>query len=212
MELHFPTIEIIEESDIYTICLLDITHFPLEYNAESYASIPSLKRRKEKAASDYMIRSFLKNENAQIENKDGGKPFCILYDGEISISHSANYVVMQLSKEFNCGIDIQIIEERIIRLADKFMNPAEMKVLDQIPLDKHAEYITKCWCIKEVVYKTLGAGFHDYHYGFRIRAFKPEDSIILCDVETENISDTYRCKIQLYQNFVLAYRIGRLIS
>lgn len=203
-----PAIEIIEYSDENTVFLIDTTTFPESLVEERHKLLATPKRRIEKAASDYLLRRYLDDPEVFLLNDDAGKPFCTQFKGDISLTHSKNKVAIQFSKSFICGIDIQIIEERIKRLASKFLNNNELLFINSTPENEQAELITKCWCIKEVVYKTLGAGFHDYHEGFRIRPFTIKDEIIICDIETEGIADSYKIKISRLGDFALAYRIG----
>lgn len=203
-----PAVEIIEYSDENTVFLIDTTTFPESFVEERHHKLATPKRRIEKAASDYLLRRYLDDPHVFLLNDDAGKPYCTQFKGDISLTHSKSKVAIQFSKTFVCGIDIQIIEERINRLAYKFLNENELSFIDNIPSNDQAEMITKCWCIKEVVYKTLGAGFHDYHEGFRIRPFSIQDDIVICDIEIEGISDSYKIKISRLGDFALAYRIG----
>lgn len=203
-----PEIKTIETQADFTVLLIDTTHFPTNLVSEKHLVHATQKRRIERAAADYLIQYLLNNKDAFVENDNSGKPFCTAFDGNISLTHSKHFVALQASKKFECGIDLQIIEERIIRLKEKFLNPNELSFLQHIKKEDAAEIITKAWSIKEVVYKTLGAGFHDYHYGFTIRPFELIDQEVICDVDTEGISESYKIKISRYEQFSLAFRIG----
>ncbi len=203
-----PAVEIIEYSDENTVFLIDTSSFPETFVEERHRLLATPKRQVEKAASDYLLRRYLDDPDVFLLNDDAGKPYCTQFKGDISLTHSKSKVAIQFSKSFVCGIDIQIIEERVKRLASKFLNKNELSFIDSTHENEQAELITKCWSIKEVVYKTLGAGFHDYHEGFRIRPFTINDEIVICDIETEGIAESYKIKISRLGDFALAYRIG----
>ena len=77
-----------------------------------------------------------------IYNKDGA-PF--LKNGlKISISHSGLFVAVCLSKE-KMGIDLQTVNEKILKVVDKFTNQIEKK-------------LTQLWTIKEAAYKYFSLG------------------------------------------------------
>ena len=68
-----------------------------------------------------------------IYNKDGA-PF--LKNGlKISISHSGLFVAVCLSKE-KMGIDLQTVNEKILKVVDKFTNQIEKKLMDENNLEK----------------------------------------------------------------------------
>ena len=86
-----------------------------------------------------------------IYNKDGA-PF--LKNGlKISISHSGLFIAVCLSKE-KMGIDLQTVNEKILRIVDKFTNQTEKKLLDE----NNLEDMTQLWTIKEAAYKYFSVG------------------------------------------------------
>ena len=86
-----------------------------------------------------------------IYNKDGA-PF--LKNGlKISISHSGLFVAVCLSKE-KMGIDLQTINEKILKVVDKFTNQIEKMLMDENNLEK----LTQLWTIKEAAYKYFSLG------------------------------------------------------
>lgn len=86
-----------------------------------------------------------------IYNKDGA-PF--LKNGlKISISHSGLFIAVCLSKE-KMGIDLQTVNEKILRIVDKFTNQTEKKLMDE----NNLEDMTQLWTIKEAAYKYFSVG------------------------------------------------------
>lgn len=104
------------------------------------------------------VRALLWNMNGRVpeimHNKDG-KPF--LADGcNISISHTHGYAAVILSEKHNVAVDIEYMNERVCRIAGRFLRPDEKAdtVLEKL----------LAWCGKETLYK-LHSGdklaFHD---------------------------------------------------
>ncbi len=59
-----------------------------------------------------------------IKNKEG-KPFLDDDDGHISITHSGNMSAAMFNSELACGIDLELFDTRIERIAHKFTTSAE---------------------------------------------------------------------------------------
>lgn len=82
-----------------------------------------------------------------------GKPYLVNSPYYISLSHSFDYAAVMISEEFPVGIDIELIKDKIGRVAAKFMNPAELAFIDK---EQSIEHLYACWCAKEAIYKLQG--------------------------------------------------------
>jgi hypothetical protein len=81
----------------------------------------------------------------QLQYNEFGKP--VLRDGQfISISHDKNIVGI-IIQEQEIGLDIQTVEERIHRIANKFCNDNELNQFQS------TEERTAIWCTKEAIFK-----------------------------------------------------------
>ena len=84
----------------------------------------------------------------QLQYNEFGKP--VLRNGRfISISHDKNLVGI-IVHEQEIGLDIQTVEERIHRIANKFCNA------DELHQFQSAEERTAIWCTKEAIFKYFG--------------------------------------------------------
>ena len=78
----------------------------------------------------------------------------ILKNGlNISITHSKLFIAVCLSKE-KIGVDLEIINEKIFKVADKFINHLEKKLTEKNNLGR----LTQLWTIKEAAYKYFSVG------------------------------------------------------
>jgi phosphopantetheinyl transferase len=84
----------------------------------------------------------------QLQYNEFGKP--VLRDGRfISISHDKNLVGIIIHED-EIGLDIQTVEERIHRIANKFCNEDELNQFQS------TEERTAIWCTKEAIFKYFG--------------------------------------------------------
>jgi phosphopantetheine--protein transferase-like protein len=82
-----------------------------------------------------------------------GKPYLVNSPYYISLSHSFDYAAVMVSEGCRVGIDIELIKDKIGRVAKKFMKPSELAFMDP---SQTVEHLYACWCAKEAVYKLQG--------------------------------------------------------
>ncbi|MCL2074045.1 MAG: 4'-phosphopantetheinyl transferase superfamily protein [Marinilabiliaceae bacterium] len=87
-----------------------------------------------------------------IEYNEVGQPFIWGFDKKISISHTTGYAAVVISETDFAGIDIEQPKERILRVAQKFINPIETAF---VPKNEDINYYTLIWCAKETLFKML---------------------------------------------------------
>jgi len=82
-----------------------------------------------------------------------GKPYLSNFPHYISLSHSYDYAAVMVSKNKAVGIDIELIKDKIERIASKFMSAEELGFIEE---KQRIEHLYVCWCAKEAVYKLHG--------------------------------------------------------
>mgnify|MGYP000045251134 FL=1 len=123
----------------------------------------SEKRKKEFICSRLLLKEY--NSDLQISYTENGSP--ILSNEEfISISHSANLIVITVSKK-NIGVDIQEITEKPKKLFSKFGNSHHT--------DLSKEKCTLIWSIKESVFKYHKIGNVDFRKDIYIPSFMEKE-------------------------------------
>lgn len=85
---------------------------------------------------------------------------------EISISHSGNYAGALAVPGQNCGLDLQRITPKVLKIRDRFASNAELALLLALPLAlAEATALTLLWSAKEAFRKAIPcqplAGFSD---------------------------------------------------
>jgi phosphopantetheinyl transferase (holo-ACP synthase) len=83
----------------------------------------------------------------EIDYTESGKPFLVNSKEYISISHSQNFIGI-LKAPFDVGLDIEEINERIIKIKNRFLNEKELKIFDS-----SIENLTIAWTLKEALFK-----------------------------------------------------------
>lgn len=140
-----------------------------------------------------------------------GKPN--LYDGKhISITHSHQFSAIILSDEL-VGVDIELQREKIIRIADKFVD-SEFSFLN---LEDKVEYVRKLtviWGAKEAVFKIRnekGISFNDH---IKVSAFEMNDMQTKTELHFDDIIRDFKVCFEelesnddkgVKQNFTLVY-------
>lgn len=74
-----------------------------------------------------------------------------------SVSHSFPYIGAAISSDKEVGIDVQILQGKILRLQDKFLSPEEQTLCLNEP-----GRITLAWTAKEAAFKMYGLGAVDF--------------------------------------------------
>lgn len=117
--------------------------------------IPDLsgQRLKEWLATRYLARLVDKVPVQEIMKDEYGKPYTSSGLCHISISHSKKYAVYA-SYHDPIGIDLQIEDPRLIKLAPKFTSEEESNILPEKLKSEH-KYLY-IWTIKEAVFKLYG--------------------------------------------------------
>jgi 4'-phosphopantetheinyl transferase EntD len=136
----------------------------------------------------------------ELTYNDDGKPYLNTTLKKVSFSHSGNYVAMQLSDNFDAGIDIEIRREKVMKVKSKFVGEKE-KFAESI------EQLSIIWGAKECIYK---------HWSKRSLLFKEHIVILPFDLgKTGKISaflfpDTHQTQqleleYQINDDFCLVY-------
>ena len=110
-----------------------------------------------------------------IQIADTRKPFLPNEAFHFSISHCGNYAAAIASKTNRVGIDIEIPQQKIVRLQHKFVTDKEKDVLcSQFANDTIA--LTIGWSIKEAMFKWYGTGEVDFKEHLNIISLEKEDN------------------------------------
>ena len=141
----------------------------LQNMTKEKSKIKNLNKQKEFYASRILIENLCKSFNIKyngIIKKDSGKPYLKNRTENISISHSFPYVTGILNKEKKCGIDIEKIQKKILKINHKFLSKSELN-----KIKNNTKKNTIYWSAKESLYKLKGE-FLSFKNDIKIRELK----------------------------------------
>lgn len=114
------------------------------------------------------LRVLSNDPRVSIRYDDYGRPISISPPFPVSFSHSGDHAAAVISYTGACGIDLERIRERILRVADRFLTPPELSLAsgrDRLPI------LTIFWCAKEALFKLAGVPGTDIQNHLCIESF-----------------------------------------
>jgi 4'-phosphopantetheinyl transferase len=131
-----------------------------------------------------------------------GKPY--LDDHRyISITHSHNFASIIISDE-TVGIDMELQREKILRIADKFVD-CEFDYLKPQPLDEYVKKLTVIWGAKEAIFKIRnekGISFKDH---IQIESFTLTENQTQACLLFDDLRKKFEVNYLEIENFTLVY-------
>lgn len=171
----------------------------LKLNDKEKAHLETLKSSKRHLhwlGTRVLLRELIGTEDyINCLSDSNGKPYLVDLPYYISFSHSFDYAGVMLSKSREVGLDIELIKDKVVRIAPKFM---QQKELDFIEPKYKTEQVSACWCAKEAVYKC---------YGQKEVSFRDHIFLQPFSYKTEG-----RMNIRLSKNHILNYYEGWYFS
>ena len=142
-------------------------------------SITHPHKRLQHLAGRYLLREMFPDFPLElILIADTRKPFLADEAFHFSISHCGDFAAVIVSRKNRVGVDIEIPQEKIERIAHKFLSATESAVLEKLDVERSVQ-LTLAWSIKEAIFKWYGAGGVDFIeiYGWKRFILKKEHSL-----------------------------------
>ena len=136
-------------------------------DATAFALIANRGRRLEWLAVRTLLKELYPGSPA-ILYSENGKPQLANDTTKISISHSGKMVAIALHPSKIPGIDIEMLNPRIYKIASRFISDSEKNYLGDNPT---FEQLTIIWGAKEVLFKVYEHGSISFKDDFRINPF-----------------------------------------
>jgi len=138
-----------------------------------------------------------------------GKPYlnpnkCHTEPVEVSITHSHHFSAIIISDE-TVGIDIELQRDKIIRIADKFVNAAELNRLKSFDAEDYIRKLTVKWGAKEAIFKIRnekGISFKDH---IQVNTFEIQDKETIAQLHFEGIVQEFKIVFEEFEKFTLVY-------
>lgn len=140
----------------------------------------------------------------KIEISHLGKPFLPGKELHFSISHSFPFIGVAIDAEKEIGIDVQTLQEKILRLQHKFLSQEE-----QMICGNRTDKITLAWAAKEAAFKRYGLGAVDFikHMPIREMLIREDGAALIMEFMKEDHMTTVNLSGGIEQDFAWSVTI-----
>lgn len=111
-----------------------------------------------------------------IQIADTKKPYLEEDPFHFSISHCGDYAAAIVSREYRVGVDVELVNDKILQIQKKFMSEGEKKMFNEQGSMNNVQYATLCWSVKESVFKWWGKGSVDFKRGMVLQSIQGDTS------------------------------------
>lgn len=113
------------------------------------------RRRLQKMATCILLYHLGEGQRVNLLYNNEGKPYPEEVKGYISISHSRNFVGLLYHPMISSGLDLEEVDERVLKIGPRFINDHEYHWIDKEHLMRDSGLI---WSVKESLFKNIGGG------------------------------------------------------
>lgn len=133
-----------------------------------------------------------------------GKPY--LEDGNyISITHSYGFSAIIVGDR-NVGIDMELRREKVITIADKFID-REFAYLDPMHMDTYMQKLIVIWGVKEAVFKMISRDGLSFKQHMNVLPFDYAEGRGNATVTFEELVNSYNFFFEEIEDFTLVYSL-----
>lgn len=123
---------------------------------------------------------------------------CSIKDMHISISHSNDFSALAVSDK-NIGIDIEILKDKIVKIAPKFMNVIQ---LENLELEEKIKKATVVWGIKESIFKIKNEKGISFPKHIFEEKFKFEDKKTSALLKFNDNEEKFNVEFDVFDNYM----------
>lgn len=123
---------------------------------------------------------------------------CHIKDIHISISHSNDFSAIAISDK-NIGIDIEILKDKIIKIAPKFMN---INHLQNLSHEEKIKKATVIWGIKESIFKIKNEKGISFPKHIFEEDFKFQDKATKAELKFNNKTEDFIIAFDSFEEYV----------
>ncbi len=181
----------------------------LQLDAAEVKRLESLgkgKRTLHWLATRVLLRYLLNtNDYISCPSDEHGKPYLPDYPYKISLTHSYDYAGVMLSTKGECGMDLEIVKEKVVHIKEKFLKKEELEFINP---EHEIQQLYACWCAKEAVYKLQGNKGVSFLQDMTIRPFNfKAQGVMTLDLVKNNTTQSYQVYYEKFQEYMLGYAI-----
>ncbi len=189
----------IEESAEELLAQLQLKHHEISY----LDTLINGKRNLHWLSTRVLLRRMMNtDEYIDCRVDSSGKPYLANFPHYISLSHSFDYAAVMVSKTKAVGIDIELIKDKIERIAHKFMSHQELNFISE----DRIEQLYVCWCAKEAIYKLHGKKNISFLDHIRLEPFTySQGGALQASLETGNQTNRYTVHYDKFEGYMIGY-------
>lgn len=138
-----------------------------------------------------------------------GKPYlspndCHTEPVEVSITHSHHFSAIIISGK-TVGIDIEMQREKILRIADKFVNEKELDRLQSFDTTDYVKKLTVKWGAKESIFKIRNEKGISFKNHIQVKPFEIGEKETKATLEIGNQKQEFSIYFEEFEGFTLVY-------
>lgn len=134
---------------------------------------------------------------------ESGKPH--LNDNKhVSITHSHEFSAIIVSDQ-KVGIDVELQRDKILRIADKFVDPAELLRLQTFSTEDFLRKLTVKWGAKEAIFKICNEKGISFKKHIRVLPFELDQKETTAIVDFNEKHQAFDICFEEFGNFTLVY-------
>lgn len=156
-------------------------------------------------ATRALLRTLLStHEHISCISDGNGKPYLPDFEYKISLTHSYEYAGAILSTQGECGIDLELIKEKVVRIKEKFLQPQELDFAMTGP--HYLEKLYACWCAKEAVYKLQGNKGISFLHNITIAPFDYQpQGVLTAYLNSDDKQQRFHVYYEKFNDYMLGY-------
>ncbi len=180
---------------------------------EYYSKLRSDTRRQHWLSYRLILPHILSRQDISgIKYDQYGKPYLSLKDlkneegiHHISVSHSGRFSALIASGKHNVGIDIERISPKIFKVAHKFLNPRELRIV----FPNYAmEGLITLWAAKEALFKLYGRRDLEFRENFQILPFDYKgEGTLQGEIIGRDKTSLYNLKYITLEDYIIVYAV-----
>jgi len=175
-----------------------------DIDLERLASFTNKNRKVEWMTIRYLLLE-IHDEVDDIIYDDHGKPHFLNSSHHLSISHSHEMIAVAINKKEICGIDIQLISDKIIHIKKKFLNDTELSKTKD-----NAEALCMYWSCKEALFKVYGKkdAFLKDNMSVSELNFNRIKGTAMGHIKIKNHQSSHKLRLLKLDNYMMAYVVN----
>lgn len=158
-------------------------------------------------ASRALLLQLFDKQKVEVHKDMNNKPSLVIDSKPyfIAITHSYDYAAVMISDTHEVGLDLERIDTRIGRVANKFINAEEQTYISKVSPEDLNQFQTIIWSAKETMYKIYGKKELDFKKHMNVEAFQINQKNIKGLVLKEEEEHQLELQIDNIDNYVLCY-------